>query len=171
MPTLYLLPPLANQPLSSSYQADARKAPKLTFIDNARDVQLYLKPKYNLVRTWDQEFGIQATLARYGNLSEVTNFCYDPLYPINLDKKPRFSVGFQIAYTFTGLPSKISVYTKTKELMTGPWKQESGFSMRLYTSKSLIVSTSLAYVYNYPYRSHQKPQYLSLVNLQFPLGR
>jgi hypothetical protein len=171
MPIFFQLPTLPPSAILTSTKKPESKAPKLTFINSAKDVQLYLKPKYNLVRTWDQEFGIQAVLARYGNLSQTTNFADDPLYPINFNKKPRFTVGFQVTYSFTSLPTKLGVYTKTKELLIGPWKQESGITGRLFTAKSFYVTANLAYVYNYPYKSGQKPQWLSLINIQVPLGR
>jgi len=147
-----------------------RRAPELTFIKSLKDVQLSLKPKYNMVCAWDQEFGIQATMLRYGSFCEATNFCYDPTYPIDLDKKPRFSVGFQVVYTFTTLPSKLGIYTKSKNNLVGLWKQETGLTGRLYSSRSFIVSANVACVFNYPESSHQKPQWLGLVNFQFPLG-
>ncbi len=147
------------------------KKPRLTFLKYGRDVQLYLKPKFDLFRKWDQEAGIQATFARFGNWSEVTNLCYDPTYPIRFDQKPRFSVGFQFNYFFTTLPTKLALYTKPKTVIGTLWKEETGITGRLYSSPDLIVSANLAYVYNWHYSTRQKPQYLALVNFQVPLGR
>lgn len=145
--------------------------PKLKWIDGLKDVSLYLKPKYDLVRTWDQEFGVVSTLARYGNLSEVTNFCYDPTYPIDFHSRPKYSLGFQFVYSFIPGPTRIGVYTKPKYNLVNLWKEESGVTARLYNSKSLVVSTNLAYVFNYPYISHKKPNWLALVSFAFPLSR
>ncbi len=145
--------------------------PRLTWIKYGRDVQLYLKPKYDLFHKWDQEAGIQATLARYGNFSEATNFCYDPTYPIRFDQKPRWGLGFQFNYYFTTLPTKLAFYTKPKTTIGGVWKEESGITGRLYTSPDLIVTANLAYVLNWHYSLGQKPQWLALVNFQVPLGR
>jgi hypothetical protein len=144
--------------------------PHLKWINDWKDVQLYLKPKFNGIRSWDQEFGIQATIAKYGNWTESLNFSYDPSYPIRLDQKPRLSLGEQTTYFFTKLPSKLGVYTKFKPSpFPYTWKQESGFTGRLYTSRSLIVSANAAYMFTYPFRSSAKPQFLFLVNFQFPL--
>lgn len=135
------------------------------------DVQLYLKPKYNGIRTWDQEFGIQATTYKSGNFSQVTNFAYDPTYPIRLNQKPRFSVGMQFNYYLTKLPWRVAVYTKPKASpFPYTYKDESGFTWRFYTSKNFIVSSNLAYVFNIPFHQKDKPQWLALVNFQFPLG-
>jgi hypothetical protein len=149
----------------------AAHADDLKLIKNWKDVQLYLKPKSNLVGTWDQELGIQATLFRYGNVAEVTNFAYDPTYQIRFDQKPRFTVGFQFNYFLTNLPWKVSVYTKPKASpLPYTWKDESGFGWRFYTSKNLVISSALAYVFTIPFHSTSKPQWLALVNFSFPLG-
>jgi len=142
-----------------------------SFIHKWSDVQFYLKPKYNGVRSWDQEFGFQATMYKHGNVAEVTNFCYDPTYPLRIDQKPRWSLGFQVNYYLTQLPWKVAIYTKPKASpLPYVWKDESGFTWRFYTSRSLIVSSNLAYVFNIPYHHGQLPQWLALVNIQFPLG-
>lgn len=146
-------------------------SPHLTFINSGKDVQLYVKTKYDLFHTWDQEFGIQATLFRYGNLAEGTNLCFDPKYPIRLDQKPRFSIGFQLSYLLVPSALKLAVYTKIKTIFGSVWKEESGVTFRLYTSPDLIISSNLAYIYNWGYSPRQKPQYVALVNFQFPLGR
>lgn len=141
------------------------------FLHKWSDVQLYLKPKYNGVRSWDQEFGVQATMVKYGNFAEVTNFAYDPTYMIRFDQKPRFTVGLQFNYFLTPLPWKLAIYTKPKAApFPYTYKEESGFTWRFYTSKNLIVSSNLAYVNNLPFHQHDKPQWLALVNIQFPLG-
>jgi len=141
------------------------------FIHKWSDVCLYLKPKYNLVSSFDQEFGIQATLFRHGNFAEITNFAYDPTYMIRLDQKPRFTMGAQFTYYMTPLPWKIGIYTKPKSSpFPYTYKDESGFTWRFYTSKNLIVTSNLAYVFTFPFQSSAKPQWLALVNIQFPLG-
>ena len=141
------------------------------FIHKWSDVQLYLKPKYNLVRSWDQELGIQATLFHYGNFAEVTNFAYDPTYMIRFDQKPHFTMGAQFTYYLMPLPWKIGIYTKPKASpFPYTYKDESGVTWRFYTSKRLIVTSNLAYVFTFPFHTSAKPQWLALVNFQFPLG-
>ena len=144
---------------------------KLEWCEGLKDVSVYLKPKYNLINTWDQEFGAMVRVLYDGNFVAVTNFCYDPLYPVAFNRAPRYSAGLQFTYYFTQAPMPVGVYTKPKYDLFSHWKEESGVTTRLYTSKSLIISTNLAYVWNYPYISGQAPNWLALINFQFPLGR
>ncbi|MHB8637908.1 MAG: hypothetical protein ACYC96_15710 [Fimbriimonadaceae bacterium] len=148
----------------------AAHADGLKFIHNWRDVQLYLKPKYDLVRTFDQEFGIVATVAQDGNFREAVNFCYDPTYPIRLNQKPHYAIGAQTTYIFMHSKQLPGIYTKIKSNFVGVWKEESGFTARVFTSPRVIVSANLAWLFTYPYKSSAKPQWLALVNFQFPLG-
>ena len=141
------------------------------FLHKWSDVQVYLKPKYNFVRSWDQEIGIQATMFRYGNFAETTNFAYDPTYMIRSDQKPRFTLGAQFNYFVTNLPWKVAVYTKPKASpFPYTYRDESGVTWRFYTSKNLIVTSNLAYVFTFPLQRSAKPQWLALLNIQFPLG-
>jgi hypothetical protein len=140
------------------------------WINSLKDVQLYLKPKYNLIRTWDQEFGVQASVFKEGNFLLQSNLCYDPNYPIDFHSKPHYSLGFAFVYYFAPLPFKPGIYTKPKYNLVNLWKQETGLTLRLFTSRSFVVSANAAYVYNYPYIAGQKPNWLGLVNFQFPLG-
>jgi len=149
----------------------ARTQATLTLISKGSDVQLYLKTKYNFVRTWDQEFGVAASLVRYGNGSLIGALSYDPTYPISFHKKPRICAGFQFTYTFTSGPEKLGVYTKPKTTFLGLWKEETGLTGRLYASKSLIVSANLATIFDYPYKSNAKPQFVGGICFGFPLGR
>jgi len=149
--------------------AAAQSAP-LQWFDGLKDVSLYLKPKFNLIKTWDQEFGVMARVAHEGNFAVVANVTYDPVYPVAFNREPRFSAGLQFTYIFTHEPLPIGVYTKPKYDLFSHWKQESGVTARLFTSRSLIISTNLAYVWNYPYIKGQTPNWLALINFQFPLG-
>src|SRR5579872_22406 len=113
--------------------ATASQADGLQLIHKWSDVQLYLKPKFNGISSWDQEFGIQATVLKKGNFAEQINFTYDPTYPVRWDKKPRFSLGFQSTYFFTKLPWKFGIYTKPKASpLPYTWKEETGLTWRLY---------------------------------------
>lgn len=144
--------------------------PQLQWLDGLKDVQLYLKPKFDLVRTFDQEFGVQATVVRDGNLALQTNFCYDPTYPIEFNKNPRYSLGFAFIYYLEPLPLNLGIYTKPKYNMVNVWKEETGLTTRLFTSRSLVISANAAYVYNYPCIANRKPNWLALINFQFPLS-
>jgi hypothetical protein len=137
-----------------------------------KDVQFYLKPKTGFIGNWDQEIGLQATIYRSGNYSNVINTAYDPTYNIRLDQKPRFTVGLQFGYQIIAHPFPITIYDKPKEaLIPYVYKNESGISAKIYDSPALKISTNLAYVFTFPYRNNQKPQFLGLINFQFPLGR
>ncbi len=142
------------------------------FIHKWKDVQLYLKPKTGFLGNWDQEFGIQATVWRSGNLSGVLNFAYDPTYDIRLDQKPRFTLGAQLGYMFVAHPFPVTIYDKPKASpFPYTYKNESGLSLRFYDTPWLKINTNLAYVFTFPFKNNQKPQFLGLVNFQFPLGR
>ena len=147
----------------------AGQTPGVKWFDGLGDVSLYLKPKYNLVNQWDQEFGILAVVARYGNWSAVTNFAYDPYYPIRFDQEPRFTAGMQFTYTFLHQPIGLGAYTKPKYNFENTWKEESGITSTFFRSRRLVISSNVAYVWNYPYVTGQKPSWLALVNFQFPL--
>jgi hypothetical protein len=149
----------------------ASRADDLHVIKKWKDVQLYVKPKFNGISQWDQEVGVQAKLLCYGRFSEVTNAAIDPTYPIRFDSKPRFTVGLAFGYQLLNDASKLTVYTKPKASpLPYTWKEESGFSVRLYTSRFLNINTNAAYVFNLPFHQNAKPQWLGLVNFQFPLG-
>ena len=145
-------------------------ADDIKLIKSWHDVQLYLKPKYDAVRTFDQEFGIQATLAKYGNLTEQVNACYDPTYPVRFGSKPRFSIGEQTNYIFLPNKYKPAFYTKFKNNLIGTWKEETGITGKLLTSQRVCVSANFAWLYTLPFKSTAKPQWLALVNINFPLG-
>ncbi|HLK14878.1 MAG TPA: hypothetical protein VKT78_08740 [Fimbriimonadaceae bacterium] len=147
----------------------AAHADGVKFIKDWSDVQLYLKPKNNLVRTWDQEFGIQACVAKYGNLREQLNACYDPTYPIHFHSKPIFSIGEQTNYVLAPIKQQPAIYTKFKANFLGVWKEETGFTAKLYGSRSVNVSANLSYQYQIPLKSTAKPQWLALLNVNFPL--
>lgn len=145
-------------------------APKLQLIHSWKDVQLYTKTKYDLVRNWDQEIGFQSTVAKFGNLRESLNICYDPVYPIKFNTIPRFAIGAQTTYVFAPGPLQPGIYTKTKSNFLGQWKQETGFTFRLYTSRSFFITSNVAWLFTYPFNSSAKPQWLWLATLAIPLG-
>lgn len=142
------------------------------WIHKWKDVQFYLKPKTGFIGNWDQEIGLQATVYRSGNLSEVLNFAYDPTYNIRLDQKPRFTMGAQTGYMFLVHPFPVTIYDKPKASpFPYTYKNESGLSVRFYDTPFLKINANLAYVFTFPFKNNQKPQYLGLINFQFPLGR
>ena len=101
-------------------------APKLQLISGLKDVSIYTKTKYDLFRQWDQEFGVLATVAKYGNAAATPYAAYDPIYPISFDKRPRWSSGLTLVYYFQPKPIRLGIYTKPKYDFVRTWKQETG---------------------------------------------
>jgi hypothetical protein len=141
------------------------------WIKKNKDVQFYLKTRNNLVSTWDQEIGLQATVYRKSKFSLQLNTAYDPVYPISFNKKPRFTVGTSFGYTILDKPYRVTIYDKPKYDYVRTWKNETGIAVRLYNSPAMSVTANLAYVSTSPYYAKGKPGYLGLINLAFPLGR
>ena len=144
---------------------------QLKFISSWKDVSIYTKTKSDLFRQWDQEFGVQATYVRSGNFSSIINVAYDPIYPIRFNIEPRWNSGIAFNYYFVPKPIRLGIYTKTKYNLINTWKQESGLSVRFYTSPALNVSTNVGYQWTYPYIEGKKPGYQAQILLAFPLGR
>ena len=151
--------------------ATIASADQIQWINSWRDVQGYLKPKYDMVRTFDQEFGVQATVAKYGRFREQLNFTWDPTYPIRLGgSKPRWSFGEQTTYLLNTGRYQPGIYTKFKNNLIGTWKDESGVTAHIFSYKRNYMSANFAYIYNLPFSHTAKPQWLALVNFVFPLG-
>ncbi|MHB8638112.1 MAG: hypothetical protein ACYC96_16770 [Fimbriimonadaceae bacterium] len=133
-----------------------------------RGIQLYVKPKFDLHATWDQEFGFQEKVLKCGNLSEKVNFGYDPAFPWH-GARVGANVGLQTSYKLARHGS-LSVYTKLNHNLIQSWKQSFGVKRHVWSYRRNYVSVSVAYRFAYPFIQHRKPSWVAQASFVVPLG-